>query len=177
MVVEIVYFAADLRADANAFAVAHRECVYRVLRESNRDTVIFSICASEVSHIGVGITPFQKQFWQDGNIKFLRVDQELLGIIRVAHLWVKQHSKFFTQYVISYVVIFGINSAELVDIEAKDRARQIVSDGMTKVTDRMGIIVEFQINVCAIFVGPAQGILAALSNALGVIENSRLIFF
>jgi hypothetical protein len=153
------------------------KCVYRLLRESSRHTVIFSLCASEVPHISVGIAPFQKQFWQDGNIKFLRVDQEILGIIRVAHLWVKQHPKFFTQYVISYVVIFGVHSAELVDIESIDRARQIVSDGMAEVSDRMWIIVKFQINVCAIFVCSARGILAALSNALGIIDNSCLIFF
>lgn len=154
-----------LLADANAFSFARHECVFRPLRKSSRHTVIFSICSGDVTHISICITPFQKQFWQDGNIKFLRIDQELLRIFRVAHLRVKQHSKFFTQYVISYVVIFGINSAELVDIQRKDRARQIVSDGMAEIIDRMWIIVKFQINVCAVFVGPAQGILAPMSNA------------
>jgi len=122
-----------LLADANTLSVARREFVFRPLRKSSRHTVIFSICASDVSHIGVCVTPFQKQFWQDKIIKFLRVDQELLGIIRITHLWIKQRSKFLEQYVISYVVIFGIHSAELVDIEPIDRARQEVLDGMGRV--------------------------------------------
>jgi DNA-binding response OmpR family regulator len=45
----------SLLADANAFSVARREFVFRPLRKSSRHTVIFSICAGDVSHIGVGI--------------------------------------------------------------------------------------------------------------------------
>src|SRR5437773_178213 len=126
-----------LLPDANAFSVARHECVFRPLRKSSRHTVIFSICFGDVTHISICITPFQKQFWQDKIIKFLRVDQELLGVIRVAHLRVKQRSKFLAQYVISYVVIFGIQSAELIDTESIDRTRQKVPDGMAQVTDRM----------------------------------------
>jgi hypothetical protein len=47
-----------LLADANTFAVARREFVFRPLRKSSRHTVIFSICSGDVSHIGVGVTPF-----------------------------------------------------------------------------------------------------------------------
>lgn len=47
-----------LLADANTFSVARREFVFRPLRKSSRYTVIFSICASDVSHIGISITAF-----------------------------------------------------------------------------------------------------------------------
>jgi hypothetical protein len=71
-------FPGRLLTDANAFSVARRECEFRPLRESNKHSIIFSICAGDASHIGVGITPFQKQVRQDEIIKFLRINQELV---------------------------------------------------------------------------------------------------